>query len=568
MTNNVLPDLVEDYAVHWQEFLTATHSWFWELDDELKYKWLSPGSASYLSQPPEQLLGQPLEFDALDTQGLEARNWLLLQRSLAVRKPFHDFIYRVRTADGVRRWHALSGQPNFAANGVFMGYIGSGRDASEQMERQIAADTALLSVNARVEVAALLQDVERPLADRCRDALTYLFTFDDMAEHQRGGMFLRDPHHEQLELFVVAGNFDADFLTRDNWVPLGHCLCGRAARDGRTIVSNNACADHCHERSFPGLPRHGYYVLPLMVGAESIGVLFLHTSLYPSRDPQRLTLLEQLTALFTQAVMIERSRQMLIAARNAAEAAAKTKGEFIANISHELRTPLNGIIGMSEILLMTELDDDQQGFARTVLDSANSLLKIVNDILDFSRASEGHLVLAIREFDLTTLLATTVAPFETLTRAKGLKLTQTIEGSMPTLLYGDPARLMQVLELLIGNAIKFTHAGEIAIHIRIEQQAEHSVMAHFSVRDTGIGIPDEKQALLFKPFSQADASPTRKFGGTGMGLSLAHELVQFFGGEIGVESEPGHGSVFWFTALLDTQIFSGNPAPPVNAAAN
>src|SRR5437868_14633751 len=230
--------------------------------------------------------------------------------------------------------------------------------------------------------------------------------------------------------------------------------------------------------------------------------------------------------------------------------ANRVKSEFLATMSHEMRTPLNGVIGLTSLLLGSPLPPEQQQYVTGIQSSGNALLTLIDDILDLSKIEAGHLSLEVQPLDLRQVVREVVAVFTAQVRAKGLRISAHVAPAVPPLLVGDAVRLRQVLTNLVGNAVKFTEQGAVEVRVDVVEESPEGTLLRLAVRDTGIGIAPEVQAVLFEPFTQADASTTRRYGGTGLGLAIARRLVELMGGTIGVESTVGAGSSFWVTLRL------------------
>jgi PAS domain S-box-containing protein len=473
------------------------------------FKRLNPAWRRTLGYTIEELLAQPfLDFVHPDDRPATVAEMDHLLAGGETR----NFENRYRCKDGSYRWFVWTATPYHDRQLIYA----AARDISERKRTE--------------EALARERNLLRTLMDHLPD---HIFVKDrDSRFLTANAAVLRTLGARREE--EVLGKTDFDFFPRELAQPY-YDDEQAIIRSGRPLLNREELlVDHGGQRKWLLTTK-----VPLRDPAgEVVGLVGLSHDITERREAE---------------VAVERARQ-------AAESASRSKSEFLANMSHEIRTPMNGILGMTELALNTELTREQREYLDLVKTSAESLLTVINDILDFSKIEAGKLELVAVAFNLRDSLADTLRTLAVRAQQKGLELVCHIAPEVPDALVGDAGRLRQIVINLVGNAIKFTDKGEVLVDVRLEGRADEQAWLHATVSDTGIGIPPEKQQLIFAPFEQADGSVTRRHGGTGLGLAISSRLVGMMGGRIWVDSEVGRGSTFHFTARLG---LAREPVPPV-----
>jgi PAS domain S-box-containing protein len=507
----------------------------WEVDAQGLYTYVSHVAEAVWGYRPDELVGRMHFYDLHPEEGREAFKKAALA-AFERKEPFQNLDNAAQAKDGRVVWVSTNGIPLLNADGTLRGYHGSDTDITERKR----AEEALRESNEYLENLFNYANAPIIVWD-----LQFRITRFNRAFEVLTGRSATFVLGEDIRILFptdrVEGSMDLirNTLGGERWetveIPIARAdgaLCTVLwnsatifAADGETPVAAIAQGQDITER------KHAEELIQRHM-----------SNLEAARD-----------ALEKNAADLARMVEALGLEKERAEAATRAKSEFLANMSHEIRTPMNGVIGMTGLLLDTELNEEQRRYAGIVRASGESLLGVINDILDFSKIEAKKLDLETMDFDLESMLDDFAATLAVRAYEKGLELICAAGSAVPTLLRGDPGRLRQILTNLAGNAVKFTQKGEVAVRVSMEEERETECLLRFSVRDTGIGIPEHKIGLLFDKFSQVDASTTRKYGGTGLGLAISKQLAELMGGEVGVESEGGKGSEFWFTARLGKQ---------------
>jgi PAS domain S-box-containing protein len=399
----------------------------------------------------------------------------------------------------------------------------------------------------RAELEATNEIVERKVEERTTEARRAEEKYRSIFDHAAEGIFQSSPEGRLLSVNPAFARIFGFASGEEALTTLSDVAHQLYVEPGRREILNRTLAARGECRSFQSQMRR-----------RDGSIIWVSENVRAVTDPDgRILYYEGTLEDISDRKQAEAEREKLMAA---AQAASRAKSEFLANMSHEIRTPMNGIVGMTELALDTDLSPEQREYLETVRSSADALLSVINDVLDFSKVEAGKLDLDPIPFSLSDCISETMKALAVRAHQKNLELVCDIEAAVPDAVVADASRIRQVLLNLAGNAIKFTEQGEVVLHVSCEQRSAADCLLHFRVSDTGIGIPAEQQSRIFEAFMQADSSTTRKYGGTGLGLAITSRLVEMMGGRTWVESEPGRGSTFHFTIRAGIQAAPPEPA--------
>ena len=504
----------------------------WEVDATGLYTYVSDGCRRVWGYDASEVVNKLHFYDLHPEEGREEFKRGAMA-AFAQKESFRGLPNMIVTKDGRVRWMSTNGLPMLEDDGTLAGYVGADADITERRNAE--------------EAVRASEERFRVLFESSRDAImtleppSWAFTSGNAAT---------------VDMFRARN--EEEFITyRPADLSPERQPDGRASADKAKEMIETAMREGSHyfEWTHARVDGEEFPATVLLTRMEYAGRVILQATVRDITEQKRAerdlrrAMEEAEQANSRLEASIERANQMALEA----QAAAQAKSQFLANMSHEIRTPMNGIIGMNWLLLDTDLTPEQREYSEAVSNSANALLTLINDILDFSKVEAGKLDLDVLDFDLRTALDELNDLLAFRAQEKGLEYICKIRADVPSRLRGDPGRLRQVLTNLVGNAIKFTPQGEVKVGVSLVTEAEQDATLRFEVADTGIGIPESSANTLFQPFMQGDASTTRKYGGTGLGLNISKQLVELMGGQIGVKSQEGQGSTFWFTVTLEKQ---------------
>ncbi len=508
-----------------EDFAESSQGWFWETDTDHRFTYLSRSVRDRIGLSPKWHHGKKRAEVAVP--GLPSPEaWQRHQDDLQAHRPFTDFRFKRRTANG-DVWLSSSGAPLFDGQGKFLGYRGIERDVTSEVDLRKSLQRLETAIKQSGQIFVLWDPQDRLVI--CNDQFREI--------------------HEAVGQTTVPGTLFRDHLKAALRAGLYKDAIGRERLWYRERLRRHKNPSG----PFPERYQNGQWVQVLEQRLPNGSLLTVSTDITIQKEFE--TELEQRFAELTktkermkkQSVQLEKMTQDLAQERNRAEASMRSKSQFLAIMSHEIRTPMNGILGTLDLLADEGLSPDHLKLMQLARESAQNLLSLFNDILDYSKLESSAIRLEDISFSPTSIVGNAVSLLQTRITQKGLSVVTEVAPDMPQWIIADPVRLRQILFNLVGNAIKFTHQGRITIRARHEELAAGEMRVRFEIEDTGIGIAQEHKDKLFSRFTQADSSASRRFGGTGLGLAICKQLVKLMGGEIGVDSALGQGSTFWFT---------------------
>lgn len=537
--------LLHEQLLHLQRAVESSPAAVILTNPEFEILYVNPAFTALSGYAPEEAIGQRpnilksgmmpesfyTELFATLKRGEQFRGRLLnRKRGVLLKTPDNG----VEFSPATHYWAETVIAPILDESGVLLGYCSIQYDITEQVLHEQLEAMRSQTQHLLTRIALVLQS-ETPFAERINAARMVLEEQGFFNESLTLAVWERDA--SELRLLCAAGAKQTYF-----------------ERGWASLIAAEWEADRVHGMRLQLDSEYVAYQIPLRWMGRALGMAVVafqgRHSLFSTLGEEREAFLTQLGELIAMAILNEQSRRALLQAKHEAERLAQTRSEFLANMSHEIRTPMNGVLGILNLLKETPLSDEQRDLLSTAETSARHLLEILNDILNLAKIEAGQMKLERTPTDLKRLVRETCDMVRPQARLKGLLLREELPDERELYAAADPMRLRQILLNLLSNAIKFTKAGEVVtrlVCLRAEAQQLH---LRFEVQDTGIGIPPEKHAQIFEPFRQADGSTTRKYGGTGLGLAISRKLVELMGGRMGVESEVGKGTVFWFELTL------------------